>query len=199
MLVCYILFIKVKQFLLNNEEVYNIKEAKISELSEDYFPNSFFNIDSFPIVISINIFLYYLFHCLFEKKGYLNFCDYYKESNYETSDKKFLNKILIIIPLFMDYIIIFAFDENIYYNLIRRDFNDILFNWKTSPLKSIQLTDKTSSNYFFGKYKDNVVSDWKGNYFNIEKMNSLNYKILYSKKEGKKCGKDNFGNDLFFP
>ena len=192
----YILFLKVKQFLLKNEDIYNIKEAKISELSEDYFPYSFFNIDSFPIAISINIFLYYLFHCLFEGKGYLKIGNYYKET---TNENNCLNKTLTFFPLIIIYIFIFVFDEKIYYNLIRTDFNDILFNWETSPIKSIQLTNKNDYNYIFGKYKDSVVSDWKGNYFNIEKMNSLNYKILYSNKEGKKCGKDSFGNELLFP
>ena len=195
----YILFLKVKQFLQENDDIYNIKEPKIPELSEDYFPFSFYNIDSFPIAISINICLYYLFHCLFEEKGYLKYGGFYEESRGATNDKICLNKTLSFIPLFIVYIMIFFFDIKFNYNLIRTELDDILFNWETSPIKSIKLTDKKDCNYIFGKYKNNVASDWKGNYFDIGKMDSLNYKILYKNKEGKKCGKDSFGNDLFFP
>lgn len=106
---------------------------------------------------------------MFEKKGYLNIGNYYKESTVEIDNKNCLVKTLSFLPLIIVYIIIFAFAEKNYYNSIKTDFNDILFNWKTSPIKLIQLTDKNKCNYVFGKYKNNVVSDWKGNYFNIKK------------------------------
>ena len=97
----------MKQFLQENDDIYNIKEPKIPELSEDYFPFSFYNIDSFPIAISINICLYYLFHCLFEEKGYLKYGGFYEEPRGSTKDKICLNKTLSFIPLFIVYIMIF--------------------------------------------------------------------------------------------
>ena len=41
-------FIKVKDFLFDNEDIYDNDD-------ESYFPNSYFHIDSFPLEISINI------------------------------------------------------------------------------------------------------------------------------------------------
>ena len=61
---------------------------------------------------------------------------------------------MIFIPLFIVYIIIFVFYKIIYYNLIREDLNDILFNWKTSPIKSIQLTNENDCNYILGNYEN---------------------------------------------
>jgi len=41
-------FLKVKQFLFDNEDIYE---------NDSYFPNKVFNMDSFPLALSINIFI----------------------------------------------------------------------------------------------------------------------------------------------
>ena len=36
-------------------------------------------------------------------------------------------------------------------------------------------------------------------FFKIEKLNDLNYIDIYQNENGKICGKDNYGNNLYFP
>ena len=55
----YIKFIEVKQFLIENKEMY--KEKK-------YFPSKVFNIDSFPLALSINIFIFNILYFVFPNK-----------------------------------------------------------------------------------------------------------------------------------
>ncbi len=194
LLVRYILFIKLKKFLFENEDVY-----KFSELSEDYFPNRFYNFDSFPISISINIFLYYLFHFLLEKKFHLKISYNYNTNKCKCFKNKLLSINIIFLSLFICYLIIFAMDEKNYYESIKNDVKDILFNWKTSPINYIHQVEEENCNYILGKYNNEKIQNWKDNFFEVEKIQSINYLNLYSNKNGKKCGKDSFGNYLFFP
>ena len=57
--------------------------------------------------------------------------------------------------------------------------------------------------YEFGRIKtkkrDYPFYNWRGKYFKIEKINNLNYLNIYTNENGKICGKDNYGNDLYFP
>ena len=40
---------------------------------------------------------------------------------------------------------------------------------------------------------------WRDNYFKIEKLENFNYVNIFKNKNGKICGKDNYGNNLYFP
>ena len=40
---------------------------------------------------------------------------------------------------------------------------------------------------------------WKNNYFKIERLNNFNYFNIYQESSGKLCGKDSYGNNLYFP
>ena len=40
---------------------------------------------------------------------------------------------------------------------------------------------------------------WRNNYFKVEKLKNINYLNIYFKENGKLCGKDSFGNNLYFP
>jgi len=64
-LVLYILrflkFIKVKDFLFDNKDIYDNDD-------ESYFPNKYFNIDSFPLAVTINIFIYNILYLIFPNK-----------------------------------------------------------------------------------------------------------------------------------
>ena len=57
--------------------------------------------------------------------------------------------------------------------------DNILYNWNFSPIKAIN------------------TFKWKYEYFETEKL-QLNYSEIYSNIEGKICGKDNLGNNLYF-
>jgi len=63
LLVLYILkfvkFIEIKKFLFDNNDIYG---------DDSYYPNKVFNIDSFPIAISLNFFIYDLLFIFFPNK-----------------------------------------------------------------------------------------------------------------------------------
>ena len=203
-LVRYILFIKVKKFFFENEGIYNIEENNISELSEKYFPKFYFNIDSFPVAISINIFIFYLIHKFFGNKNYL--AEYKREEFDENGEgMKSVFKFFCLFSLFTGYLIFFIKNEVSYFQGIKKNINEILYNWNKSPIISIKITDY--STYNFGKFSEkrkkleNIfkINKWKNNYFEIEKLNYVNYVNIYKNIDGKKCGRDSFGNYLYFP
>ena len=57
----FIKFIEIKKFLFENKDIY-------SDKNESYYPNSIFNIDSFPIALSLNIFIFKALFGVFPKK-----------------------------------------------------------------------------------------------------------------------------------
>ena len=70
-------FINVKKFFFDNEDIYN-KENK------DYFPNNVFNIDSFLLAVSINIFvLNSLYFCFPNKASFYDTPDCFKIDFYK--------------------------------------------------------------------------------------------------------------------
>ena len=123
----FIKFTETKKFLFDNGDIYK---------KESYFPNKVFNIDSFPIALSLNLFIFYLLYLIFPNK--INCCEY------DDYPKKFKQTELIIIiylylfPLFIGYFIIgiidFLNDEKIKYN-----YDYLISNWKMKPIKSINL------------------------------------------------------------
>ena len=52
-------FIEIKKFLFDNNDIYG---------DDSYYPNKVFNIDSFPIAISLNFFIYDLLFIFFPNK-----------------------------------------------------------------------------------------------------------------------------------
>ena len=204
-LIRYILFIKVKKFFFENEYIYNIKENNIPELSEDYFPKLYFNIDSFPVAVSINIFIFYLIHKFFGNKNYLK---EYKREEIDENEKDCV-KFLCLFFLFTAYMIFFIKNEVNYFQGIKKNINEILYNWNKSPIMSIKLTNHCSDCNIYNlgniieKYNKKKeiynIKEWKNNYFEIEKLNYVNYLNIYKNKDGKKCGRDSFGNYLYFP
>ena len=74
---------------------------------------------------------------------------------------------------------------------IIENFENINYNWNMNPIKSINLVD-------YSLELTNLL-EWKNNYFYIEKMNNFDYINIYMNNEGKICGKDNYGNNLYFP
>ena len=96
-------FIKVKDFLFDNEDIYDNDD-------ESYFPNSYFNIDSFPLAISINIFIFEIIYTIFPNKKSLfnNPIDINKICCIELkkeSKGELKYSILLIIPLFSSFAI----------------------------------------------------------------------------------------------
>ena len=179
----FIKFIEVKKFLFDNEDLYNNNDEK-------YFPNKYFNIDSFPLSISINFFIFNFLHARFPDK--LSCCEIPETFKKDFCDCDFKNcndyaiYVFFIIPFYIIYFI-FAIFDILNDNKIYKIYNQIIYNWNMHPIKSIRGYD--SNDYF---NLDSIL-------LNIVKMDDYDYIKIYSNKNGKICGKDNFGNNLYFP
>ena len=195
----YAKFLKFKKFLLDNEDFY--KDKTLSDVYDKekkyYFPNKVFNLDSFPVSISINILLVRIIYLIFPKKWHY----YFKEEiNLCFQDEElatyvyFVSKSKIIYGFFL-------FALSIWEGGLFRYHDNLKYNWNTNPIKSIKLSD--TKDYEFGRIKtkkrDYPFYNWRGKYFKIEKINNLNYLNIYTNENGKICGKDSYGNDLYFP
>ena len=174
----FIKFIDVKTFLFDNEDIYDIKD-------EDYFPNKVFNIDSFLLAVCINILVFnFLSVCFPNKPACCGPCDRCDINN--SNDHVTIIFIFIVISLYITYFVLAIFDilndEKIVDN-----YNNMIYNWEMNPIKSIEISYQNSS--FL----------WKGNYFRTEKLKEFDYFNIFLNKDGKICGKDSYGNDLYFP
>ena len=112
------------------------------------------------------------------------------EIKYENG-KNFLKYIFFLIfPLTIAFIITAIFDI-LNDEKIKENYENIIYNWNMKPIISIRLVNNT--------FESQNVLQWKNNFFLIEKMNNFDYINIYMNNEGKTCGKDNYGNDLYFP
>ena len=175
-------FIDVKKFFFDNEDIYN-KENK------DYFPNNVFNIDSFLLAVSINIFvLNSLYFCFPNKASFCDTPDCFKIDFYKNDFIKII--LSIIIPLYITYFTISILDI-LNDEKIVDVYNNMIYNWNMNPIKSINV-----SSHYDGEESDFL---WKNDSFKIEKLNNFDYTNIFQNKNGKICGKDNYGNNLYFP
>ena len=170
-------FIKVKQCLFDNEDIYK---------NDSYFSNKNFNKDSFPLALSINLFIINILYiacpnhelCLKVPKNFLSF----------DSDYVFY---FFIIFFFISKFIFEIFDL-VNDKKINIAYNNIIYNWKLSPMKSINLA------YIENKDLGHNVT-WKGCIFQMEQLLDYNYINIFSSNNSKLCGKDNYENELYFP
>ena len=84
---------------------------------------------------------------------------------------------------------------------IKKRYDNMIYNWNSYPIKTIELSN--NKNYELAKIKTNknIYSfyQWRNKYFKIEKIENYNYINIYNNEDGKLCGKDSSGNDLYFP
>ena len=188
----FVKFIEVKNFFFDNENIYNTKD-------EVYFPNKVFNIDSFPLAVTINIFIFYFLYMRFAQKPSCYSCE---ESDCRDFDLDISNSkdyiciyLLTLLPLLITYLVLAVYD--IYNDKQIFDiYDNIVYNWNMTPIKSIKIYNSYYKSYY---NIDDYDFYWKGNYITIERFNDYNYLRNFSDKDGKICGKDNYGNDLYFP
>ena len=192
-------FIEIKKFLLENEDIYERKS---------YFPNKVFNIDSFPFALSLNIFIFYLLYIIFPKK--INCCEF---DNYQLKfDEYDLSYIiyLYLLPLFIGNFIVGIFDF-LNDKKIKENYNYLTSNWETNPIKSINLSyneeneyENYSMLYNYSNTSNEIKYEtfWKKYFIKFKRMDSYNYFESFKNNKNyynKKCGKDSYGNDLYFP
>ena len=180
-LIRFFKFVKVKKFLFENKDIY---------ANESYFPNKVFNIDSFLPGLSISYCLIYILYILV-----LNKISFFKEedNNNDNNNNSKSNRDniynLFLILLYTSSACFLAWDISNDFN-ITNDYNEILHNWNSNPIKSINLIKDIPYNEY--------ITDLNS-YIFIEKYHNFNYLNMYQNKEGKICGKDSYGNYLYFP
>ena len=185
-------FIEMKKFFFDNKDIYDTND-------KNYFPNEIFNIDGFPLAVLINIFIYnFLFFLIPDKISCCESpecceCDFsgFSVRKYKINrEKPLFFGLLFFLPLYIAYFTLAVLDI-LNDNKIKDSYNKLIYNWNMSPISSISITNE---------YDDsNYRIRWKNDYFKFEKLNKFNYINIYSNKNGKICGKDNYGNNLYFP
>lgn len=166
----------MKKFFFANEYIYKTDE-------ESYFPHKMFNIDSFPLAFSLNYFVFIFFYYRFQNK---KSCYYFDNVDGPTD----VNPQLAILYWTLLFLyILFAIFGIIDEKNIKKMYNSLLLNWEMNVLENIYNYNNRDIHLY--KYLF-----WRNNDFKLT-YNAYNYFDLYTNRNGKKCGKDNYGNYLY--
>ena len=204
-LVRFILFEDVKQFFKQNYELYPIYSSfNKTEYFGDYFPK-IISIQSFPLAISLSMIFYNILFLIIPNKWSWQSKNFPQNKFYffNEENKKIFRLYILFLPFIIIYLICFIFDI-INDNNIGTIYKNTIDNWTSNPIWSIEINND-SSNYNLGhiytKEKPYYFNSWKNNFFKIEKYEAYNYLNIYpnTKYNGKICGKDSYGNKLYFP
>ena len=108
---------------------------------------------------------------------------------FTNDDDVFSTGAMIFITIFITYFTMSIFDI-LNDEKIVDVYNNMIYNWNMNPIKSIRKNnnDATGADFL-----------WKSNPFKIERLNNYDYINIFQNKNGKICGKDNYGNNLYFP
>ena len=185
----YIKFIHLKDTFNKYKDFISIQYENND--SNEYFPNKYFNIDSFALALQINILLVVILYSkIFEgcliKQEYLP-----HESNLEEIKDYNLKYSMIFIFILLFTGMIYLIKLILNSNKINYRLDNIKNNWGKNPIKSIILDENNSPEI-----------NWKNNALIYERLSEFNYKNIfyeYKFKDSKICGKDSYDNDLYFP
>jgi len=197
-LIRFILFGKVKKFFKENKDLYTNEHLEFNRAIYfiDYFPKKM-SINSFPLALSIVFIFFFL----------VSLCTYCSNEDNSSNNNEIDNnqeaKIFFVgFPFFIIYFICFILDI-VNDAKIKKIYKNIIDNWNTNPISSIEIS--TEKDYELGhvlsKEKEYKFYSWKNNYFTIKRKSDFNYMNIYSNDDNDKkiCGKDSFGNNLYFP
>ena len=166
-LIRFIKFIEIKNYLFDNKDIYE---------NDSYFPNKVFNIDSFPIALSINLSIFNLFHFIFpKKKSCCSMKEYCLDCFKDPPRDYIFIFYLYMIPLFIANIIAVIFDF-INTTKVNEAYDYLFFNWKLNPLKSIKLLNMEevySSFDNISKGEENPYFSWENHFFLLKKWKIL--------------------------
>ena len=186
-LIRYIKFIHLKNIFDKYKDFISIQYENND--SNDYFPNKYFNADSFALALQINILILTILNseifegCLIKEK--------YLRKEIDQKEYVIYSMIFCLVLIYMTIIFLIKLIVNL--NRIKFGKDNILNNWKNNPIKSISINESENEN-------SKII--WKNNSIAFEKLSDYNYiNILYDNKykESKICGKDSNDNDLYFP
>ena len=193
-----LLFENLKQFIFNED---NMDLLNSLGYVFNFNPNFNFNLENIALSMEIaKIFIEILY--IISPKGCCicrNICIY----SY-TNDKFFcwnqLGIFFLALPLWIKYAMFFI--KDIQNDIkIKKNYEHLKYNWKTNPIYNIEISP--NKDYVIGKIstkkEEYKLYKWKNTTFKINRLDNFNYYNIYERKNGKLCGKDSFGNNLYFP
>ena len=178
----FIKFTKVKQFFFDNRDIYE---------NDSYFPNKVLNFDSVPLAVSLNLFIINLLYVIFLNHNFFDTCEGFEgcccfEKNEHQDSKKNCLLFLFFVTKFVFYLLDIINDPKIFPVC-----DNIISNWEIYPIVDIEFK-KTNQDS-----KSNL--EWRGKTLELERVEKYNYMDIFSDDYEKLCGKDNLGNNLYFP
>ena len=177
----------INEYYYKNKNEENVKD-------ENYYPNKVFNIDSFPIGVTISILLIDLLYIIVPQKFHIESCNDNNCDDCNCSENQVFIILILTLPCLVFYIA-FAISNAVDEAKTIKKYNYLIYNWKTNPIKSIELSyEEDENNYEIGRLQTNKNDYkyyiWRNNYFKVKKLNNINYLNIYDKENGKLCGKD---------
>ena len=173
-------FTKYKNFILLQYE---------NNDSYEYFPNKYFNIDSFAIALQINILLFIILYSRIFENCFIK--DKYLKEDSRNEEHYTICIIICCLVLIIPGNIIYLTNLISNSDKIKYRLNNILYNWELlNPIKSIHVTN--NSNHLYLDINHSLILE----------SYAFNYKTIFydnKYKDSKICGKDSYGNDLYFP
>ena len=208
-LIRYIKFIHLKNVFDKYKDFISI-QYKNSD-SYEYFPEKYFNIDSFALALQINILIIIILYSEIFEGCFIKYDYLRKEINNEI-----YSMIFCLTLLYTTMIYLIKLLENL--SEINYRVDNILNNWNKNPIKSIFLNENIIANInwknnslIFDKFYDYNYKNGFSFYLNSSKICGNDTYDIYRDgkicgkdsydryKDSKICGKDSYDNDLYFP
>ena len=204
----FFFFAQIKSFFYKNKEIFKSDNEgyDTTKYNKEYYPTDF-SIQSFPIAISISMIVYFILHLIFPNKCSCKKTEipddefaFFNDVGFDSKkgERIFMIGLPFIIIYFISFIVDTVNDSN-----IRKIYKSSIDNWVLNPITSIELSPKEDhelANMYFDEMKYSFYK-WKDSYFTVKRDSNYNYIKIYpiESEKGKLCGKDSFGNELYFP
>ena len=158
----YYKFTQLKEIFIINKNLILLQYT--NKIDNEYFPNDFFNIDSFPLAVQISIILALLLYTPIFKKCF--------DFDFENHYKKYFMMVFFYSLSFGS--IIFLTLEKINDNKIKKNYNNIFSEWYIPPIKSIRIGNDSSyyplESLELGSTVNKIFNKWKNISFVVEKL-----------------------------
>ena len=173
------------------------------ESPQDY--RKLFKVDCFMLSIQICKIIMEILYIIFPRKWQITHCcdiQFISQEYAHTLNNQMIESRMFTLfyPVYLSFILVFFIDI-CNENQINKRFEYLDYNWKTNPIISIEISQ--NPDYEIGKIsttkEDYKLYEWKNTYLKIKRLSDFNYYNIYTKENGKLCGKDSFGNNLYFP
>ena len=187
----FIIFVEYKKLYFENKKVF---EAIYFE------PNKIFNEEGFLVACSLVMIFYEILYIIFPDKchRYEASCNY--EKKYTIFDESRNKRIFILFLLLIITYTLCGIFDTLYDFEIKKRLKMINDKWEIKPIKSIKINfNENEIDKIITKNNKNIFYEFNTNFFELERLPKFDYYNIYRNENGKICGKDSFGNILYFP